>query len=274
MKRAAPRTNRVKRVRLAARHRYRPESAYTRGSETRLRLVAAAFELFCERGYAAASTRDIAAAAGLNAPALQYYFNNKEGLYAACAEHFVARVWDALKDVVIRAERLADATADAGALIEAFCAVQERLADVMNDPTVDIRLWMLEERAGLGPPSGFQRIYRRTRRITGALAALVARLRGRARADDESVVMALCLSGQVFYFYCMRRSALAALGRRQIDAERLDMIKRAVRENTIAALRSMAERGAQAAGGAGGGRRSAKPRRARKTPVSQPSRRG
>jgi len=38
--------------------------------------------LFGEKGYEGASTRDIAAAAGVNAPALQYYFDNKRACSA------------------------------------------------------------------------------------------------------------------------------------------------------------------------------------------------
>src|SRR6185312_1309491 len=66
-----------------------PAGGYARGDETRERIIDAAVKLFGERGFAAASTRDIATAAGVNAPALQYYFENKEGLYQACAE-FIA----------------------------------------------------------------------------------------------------------------------------------------------------------------------------------------
>lgn len=43
-------------------------------------------EAFGEHGFAGASTRDIASRAGVNAPALQYYFENKEGLYRTCVE--------------------------------------------------------------------------------------------------------------------------------------------------------------------------------------------
>ncbi len=53
---------------------------YARGDETRLRIIEAAIESFGEHGFEAASTRDIAARAGVNAPALQYYFENKEGV--------------------------------------------------------------------------------------------------------------------------------------------------------------------------------------------------
>lgn len=59
---------------------------YARGDETRQRIIEAAIELFGERGFAGASTREIAAMAGVNAPALQYYFENKEGVYRACVE--------------------------------------------------------------------------------------------------------------------------------------------------------------------------------------------
>jgi AcrR family transcriptional regulator len=52
-----------------------------RGDATRLRIIEAAIELFGEHGFKGASTRDIAARAGVNAPALQYYFENKKGVY-------------------------------------------------------------------------------------------------------------------------------------------------------------------------------------------------
>ena len=61
---------------------------YARGDETRRRIIDAAVEVFGERGFEAASTREIAARAGVNAPALQYYFENKEGVYRACVEFF------------------------------------------------------------------------------------------------------------------------------------------------------------------------------------------
>ncbi len=48
-----------------------------------------AIRLFGEKGFDGASTRDIATAAGVNAPALQYYFDSKEGLFTACVEHIV-----------------------------------------------------------------------------------------------------------------------------------------------------------------------------------------
>src|SRR5215468_8895598 len=112
-------------------HRRPAETGYARGEETRARIVLTALRLFGEQGFDGASTRDIAAAAGVNAPALQYYFDSKEGLYVACVEHIVERVWEHLGDVVAQAERVLQSNGDDEQLIEAFCAIQACTAEFM-----------------------------------------------------------------------------------------------------------------------------------------------
>src|SRR6516165_651681 len=108
-----------------ARHHRQVEHGYPCGEETRARIIAAALKLFGEHGFAGASTRDIAAEAGVNAPALQYYFDNKEGVYLACVEHIVSRVWGHLEPAVTAAQEvLAREEASDTELIEAFCDIQ------------------------------------------------------------------------------------------------------------------------------------------------------
>ena len=51
--------------------------------DARSRLVLAALRLFAEKGYEAASTREITEAAGANISAIRYYFGDKAGLYRA-----------------------------------------------------------------------------------------------------------------------------------------------------------------------------------------------
>ena len=60
-----------------------PEAVSDRGERARTRLVAEAARIFSEKGYAAASTREICVAAGLNAAAIHYHFGDKDGLYRA-----------------------------------------------------------------------------------------------------------------------------------------------------------------------------------------------
>ncbi|WP_433218162.1 TetR/AcrR family transcriptional regulator [Microtetraspora malaysiensis] len=52
------------------------------GNDTRSRILAAARELFAERGYAATSLADIAAAVGLTKTAVAYHFHPKDRLAA------------------------------------------------------------------------------------------------------------------------------------------------------------------------------------------------
>lgn len=52
----------------------------------RERLLAAALTLFNEKGYAAASVREIVQAAGVTKPVLYYYFGSKEGIYLKLME--------------------------------------------------------------------------------------------------------------------------------------------------------------------------------------------
>ncbi|MGO8855345.1 MAG: CerR family C-terminal domain-containing protein [Steroidobacteraceae bacterium] len=244
------------RGRTPARLRYIAEAAYPRGSETRARLIAAAIRVFGERGFEAASTREIAAAASLNTPALQYYFNNKEGLYVACAEHIVSQAWAVMKEAVVGAERLLNGVADDEELIEAFCAVQDKLADFSNGASGDWLLWLAREQTGHGAASGFLLKHRKSKRMTHVGRAMVARLMGRSMRDPESLIHELALNGHLLHFRLMRGNALRALGWKDIDAEGLVLIKRVARQHSVASLRAIiAARKQGSAGSEGRSRR-------------------
>lgn len=225
-----------------AKNRRAVEHGYLRGEETRARIIAAALRLFGERGFAGASTRDIAASAGVNAPALQYYFDNKEGVYLACVEHIVAHIWEYLSGAVANGERVAAGEASDEALIEAFCDIQAQLAEFMftSPEASDWRLFMARLQAGPGPAAGFQIMQERvSQRMSHVMAAIVGRLIGRAASDDETLIRTMALSGQLMVFQVARRSALTVLAWDTIDATRLALIKRVIREQTRALLRSM-----------------------------------
>jgi AcrR family transcriptional regulator len=79
--------------------------------------LGAAHALFAERGYAAVTMEEIAAAIGVTKPLLYNYFGNKERLYIACME----RAGDALIATIAEAVRETENPADAlGAGVRAF----------------------------------------------------------------------------------------------------------------------------------------------------------
>ena len=243
-----------------AKHRHAAEGGYARGEETRARIVTAALKMFGERGFEAASTRDIATIAGVNAPALQYYFDNKEGLFVACVEHIVARVWEHLSDVVKRAEdALVQQVGDAE-LIDAFCGIQLQLAQFMfmSRDAEDWRLFMARLQSGEGPAAGFRIHYQCvSHRMSKVMSAIVGRLVGRPADDEETLLRTTTLGGQLMAFQFARRSVLTKLNWDKVDARRLDLLKKVIREHTSALLWWMTRD--RVAGRAGPGTRGKRP---------------
>lgn len=87
----------------------------TEDPEARAQILAAAEQLFAERGLTGVAIREIASEAGVNGAMIHYYFGNKDGLYEAIIENAASKV---------RA-LIADATGSKG-------AVKERLTGFVN----------------------------------------------------------------------------------------------------------------------------------------------
>jgi AcrR family transcriptional regulator len=64
--------------------------ASSAGDETRQRILQAAAQVFAEQGYARATTRALATAAGVNEVTLFRHFGNKQNLFAAVIDEFAA----------------------------------------------------------------------------------------------------------------------------------------------------------------------------------------
>lgn len=225
--------NEAKRVRRPA------DGGYARGDETRLRIIGAAIELFGERGFEAASTRDIAARAGVNAPALQYYFANKEGVYRACAEHIADVVWQRFEPVVQSARERLSANEDTPVLIDAFIAIQQVIAERMflSPTTSSQRLFFVREQTGQEPPVASEILQERMRAPLNRVGAeLVARIGGTAVDDPVTLIRLLSLHGQMMVFNVAPRSALTLLGWTQIDAEKSALIQATIEAQTRALL--------------------------------------
>lgn len=221
--------NDIKRPRRSA------ASGYARGEETRLRIIQAAIELFGEAGFEGASTRDIAQRAGVNAPALLYYFESKEGLYRTCAEYLADETLKVFEPVAKQAREDLDAGAPPDKLIEAFLAIQAAIADKMfaAPHKIDTRLFFAREQAGHEPSIASEVLQRRLRQPLNELcAAILARLTGRAADDPLTLARVLSLHGQLMVFHIARRSTLSLFGWKEIDKKNAALIKATVREQS------------------------------------------
>ena len=115
-------------------HRRPRTTTPARGApDTPRRLLDSALEMFSERGFDGATTRDIAGRAGVNLGLVQYHFGGKEKLWRAAVDHAFADLWATLDAAAAPG---VDEPARLAALIRAavrFAADHPALVRLMND---------------------------------------------------------------------------------------------------------------------------------------------
>jgi AcrR family transcriptional regulator len=225
-------------------HRRAASAGYARGEETKERIIQAALELFGERGYEQTSTRDIAARAEVNAPALQYYFDGKDGLYLACAEHMAARGRARWEPALEKVRAILAEKSDTDTLIECVWIMVERAADGMLLPRDEIEAWsrfmawedLRKQKGAEDAEAVLERCFRGE--VKTVLRSLVGRITGRKPDDVQTRIRTVTLMGQVMVFFSMREKVLTEIGWNELDESRVKMIKAVLRDQIIAALKS------------------------------------
>jgi AcrR family transcriptional regulator len=110
-----------------------------RGQATRQQLVAAAIELFGERGYEATSIEAVLDAAGVSRGSLYHHFPSKEALFEAAMQAVETRIGEA-------AVAVAEGATDSVSLLRAGCLSWVQLA---GDPVVQ-RIILIDAPSVLG----------------------------------------------------------------------------------------------------------------------------
>ena len=221
-------------TRIKRRH---PEAGgYARGEETRARIITTALRVFGEEGFNTASTRQIAADAGVNPPALQYYFGGKEGLHRACAQFIIDRMLGIISPALTQARELKPAARREQA-IDALCAVLDSMADglVAAGSESWSRFITRGKADGAGPAMGMLR-ENIGLPIFQTVASLIGMVTDRDPADEVTRIKAAAILGQVSTFHTNRESTLDALKWPDYHAQRLQTIKTVIREHTRAIL--------------------------------------
>ena len=216
--------------------RHRQDAGYACGAETRQRIIDAAIRLFGARGFDGASTREIGRLAGINAPALRYYFDSKEGLYLACAEHISAQTRSMLGPALQAGRDALAAGAPAETLAARFLAIIEVSADLwlVTDGSPHRRMFLAQEQAGYGPGGEFSDALQAFRAEMGVvIGGLIAGITDRAADDTITRIRIMTLYGQLMVFHVVQRSVLTTLQWERIDAERLAQIKTILRSQSL-----------------------------------------
>ncbi|MCI3132487.1 CerR family C-terminal domain-containing protein [Phenylobacterium aquaticum] len=206
-----------------------PAGGYRKGGEARRRILEAALQVFAAAGFKGATTRQIAELAGVNLPALKYYFGGKAGLYLACAEEILGRYQTRMLDMVAGARAALDADLSPDQARARLKTVMETLADMMLGGG-EAEVWsafMLREVGEQG--AAFDLLYERLWAPGVEVAAgLIARALGETAARPADRIQALLLISSLSAFGAARPVALKLLDWPDARGERMSDIKAAL----------------------------------------------
>ena len=209
---------------------------YARGEETRARIIDAALKVFGEEGYVSASTRQIAKEAGVMPPALQYYFDSKEGLHRACAEFIVENAAPTLFPAIDAAAAvLAEGRPKTAA--DALCDLMDALVDASLF-AANAQHWLTFSARIKGEedsPGGQVIEARVAAPIRDLFARLVAQATG-SPLDDTARLRGLAILSQVSAFSIHLEGSLQAMTWPDFNGPRRDAVKAVLRAHTRAAL--------------------------------------
>jgi TetR/AcrR family transcriptional regulator, regulator of cefoperazone and chloramphenicol sensitivity len=204
-----------------------PEAATDRGERARTRLIAEAARIFAEKGYAAASTREICVAASLNVAAIHYHFGGKEGLYREVLlgpiRHLTGQ-FDGFDDPALPLDQalrrmlgaFVGVAAGAGAGAAACKAADAQAAQGLR-----LHLREMVEPSPVYAAAVAQHIVPHHQ----AMARLLARHVGLDNPDDDTHRLAFALVAMA-HDYCMSREFMNILAPRLLD--RPDALARAL----------------------------------------------
>jgi AcrR family transcriptional regulator len=221
-------------------HHFRP-GTNPRGEDTRRRILETALALFSAGGFEGTSTRDIAERAGVNLPAIQYYFGSKEGLYRAAIAHIGDQALQAIGPIAARIWQVLDAgTPTRPQLIALLCEMVGALISLFLDDSLPEResrsLFVsrveVEHTAALDPLNEVMRQH-----LLAPSSALVGRLLDRPADDEQVVLRTLMILGQAKIF--CSRSVMRGLGWDAIGESRVRAVQSMVNEHTRAICRAL-----------------------------------
>ena len=214
---------------------HEPHDPATRASSERTRaaLVQAGLALFGEKGFAATSTREIAAAAKANIGSIAYHFGGKEALRDACAAHIVSSMRAVAGPLLGEAPPPADHAAAEGQLRLAV----ERLGTFMlagNEAGGFVRFILHE----LQYPTAaldivydgvFEPVHRRFCQVWAAATG--------EEPESEAVKIAVfTMIGQLVYFRIGREAVIRRMGWESIGPDEARKIAAAALDNMMAVI--------------------------------------
>ncbi len=220
--------------------RPRKPSSFVAEEAARARLLQAAFLVFAQHGFEAATTRMVAAEAKVNLAAIPYYFGGKEGLYHAVVQSMVDRIQEHMRPGIEAARALLTKEAPArDEIINLLAAMLPGPITIFAGP-MGPYVGMIIAREQQQPTSAFTILYDGYVRIVHELGTkLVARYLSIEDESPEAIIRTHALAGQMFVFLGARATILRRLGKEKFNEEDVQLIQRVLAEQVRATLKGL-----------------------------------
>ncbi len=200
-------------------------------------LIAAGLKLFGQKGFAATSTREIAAEAGANLASIAYHFGSKDGLRLACGQEVRRRLGASLA-MAMGGDADAPPPAPDEAMMQIEAAIRAMTAFLLTERAAeDVVPFMLREVAENG--ANLDMLYDgMIVPAHGRFCALWAAATGNAPDSERTRLMVFSAIGQILYFRIGRPIVERRLGWAEWGAERA----RQTADVIVSNVRAMIER--------------------------------
>ncbi len=209
-----------------------------RGDNTRSQLIEAGMRLFGQHDFESVSTRDLAREAGVNLAAITYHFGGKKELYRAILETLVAETEPLIGPAMAelrtgiqgadgdKAQLARLASGFVTGLLKAFVPGQRarwRAALVMREYA--------------NPSDAFPILFEgRIEPLHKTACLLAAAATNRSPEDEDSIILAHAVMGQIFVFAIARVVLFKRMGWDSYTPERLEEITRIVIPSFLGSL--------------------------------------
>jgi AcrR family transcriptional regulator len=182
-----------------------------RGEIARKKLIEAGLKIYSAVGYEKASTRLLAAEAGVNIAAIPYYFGSKEGLYLAVIDSIIdyyrAGLGDSLTLIQTALGNTNTTDEEYRTLLDHY--MRQMIHFILKGSPEREQISRIYTREQLDPTSAFDRLYTGfVKELHETIAALIARILQNKVSSSAAKIVAQTLLGQVTVFKSSRRAVL------------------------------------------------------------------
>jgi TetR/AcrR family transcriptional regulator, regulator of cefoperazone and chloramphenicol sensitivity len=212
-----------------------------RGDVARKKLIEAGLKIYSEVGFRGASTRKLAATAGVNIAAIPYYFGSKEGLYLAVIDYIVDYYQKNLGGGLLK---IRQTLKNKKTTCTECCALLDEcmrmlVCVVLRESKECSQISRIYTREQLDPTSAFKRLYDGfIKDMRETLEALVATILEMDAHSSEIKLIIETLIGQVAIFRSSRTTVLHNMGWKNYGEERMADIERIVTFNVNALIQA------------------------------------